>query len=208
MKPNPGSIIVPYVTSWDTEKGLSYQVTYRAGGGIAYTDEIAADRDIHGALWHRAVSRPHHGRPEFGNVHTLRQRRAMRRLLCQVCGGPADQSEDGVLWLLPDHREDWDNWPEGMGNVEPPICQPCARVSLQLCPKLRRSAAAIRVRECPIVGVRGALYEPGETAPAIATEAVVGFDDPALRWVRAVGLVRQLRGCTLVPLDALDQERE
>jgi hypothetical protein len=149
------------------------------------------------------VSKPHDGRPEFGNVHSLRQRRAMRRLLCQVCGGAADQIEDGVLWLLPDYREDWEGWPEGMGNGEPPICLPCASISLRLCPKLRRGAAAVRARECPIVGVRGALYERGKVGPAIAREGVLGFDDPAICWMRAVGLVRQLRGCRLIGLEEL-----
>jgi hypothetical protein len=193
---------VPYVTKWSTEQDLPYQVELR-GFGIAYADEISADRDTRGVLWHRTYSRPHYGRPEFGNVHCLRQRRAMRRLLCQVCGGPADHNDDGVLWLLPDHREDWAGWPAGMANVEPPVCVPCASTSLQLCPKLRRGAAAIRVREFPIAGVRGALYERGGAAAMQVAETVVAFDDPAIRWVRAVGLVRELRGCTVVPLEEL-----
>jgi hypothetical protein len=117
--------------------------------------------------------------------------------------GPADQTDEGVLWLLRDHRDDWRGWPEGMASVEPPICVPCVEVSLKLCPALRRGAAAVRVREFPIVGVRGALYRKGVFAP-IATEAVnVAYDDPAVRWLVASALVRELHDCTLVPLAEL-----
>jgi hypothetical protein len=73
------------------------------------------------------------------------QQRQERRPLCQVCGGPADQTDDGGLWLLPDHREDWTGWPEGMANVEPPVCLPCVRLSLRLCPKLRKDRRAPRL---------------------------------------------------------------
>jgi hypothetical protein len=194
-------IVVPYVTTWSAEQDLPAHVIERRGFGIAYADEILTDRDTRGVLWHRTFSRPHEGRPKFGDVHSLRQRRAMRRLLCQVCGGPADRTEDGVLWLLPDHSDDWDNWPEGMANVEPPICLPCVGTSLQLCPKLRRGAAAVRVRESPVVGVRGALYKRGAVGPVVVGETVAGFDDPVIRWVKAVGLVRQMRGCSVLPLE-------
>jgi hypothetical protein len=32
------------------------------------------------------------------------------------------------------------------------------------------------------------------------SEAVVTFDDPAIRWTRAAQLVRELTGCTIVSL--------
>jgi hypothetical protein len=48
-------------------------------------------------LWQRTALGWQGGRPEFGRVHPLRQRRAMLRLLFQVCGGPADQMDNGVL---------------------------------------------------------------------------------------------------------------
>jgi hypothetical protein len=186
---------VPYVTAWTSEQYLSAEVVERPGWGIGYRDEMPTDRDESGVLWYQSPSHQGAGRPRFGDVHPLRQRRAMRRLLCQVCAGPADRNQDGVLWLMRDHREDWDRWPEGMAEVEPPICAPCVRMSMRLCPALRKGAVAVRVRECPIVGVRGALYRIGEAGPVAVGDAVVGFEDPAIRWVRAVGLVRQLRSC-------------
>jgi hypothetical protein len=139
-----GSVVVPYVTTWSTEKGPASVLVERPGGGIGYRDETLADRDRHGVLWWRTPCRPGDGRPEFGKVHPLRQRRAMLRLLCQVCAGPADQSADGVLWLLKDHRGDWPSWPHGMGVTEPPICAPCVTTSSRLCPALRRGAVAVR----------------------------------------------------------------
>lgn len=154
-------LVVPYTTSWSTEDSLPMPVVERRGYGIAYADEIVADRDTQGVLWQRTISRPGEGRPEFGKVHSLRQRRAMRRLLCQVCGHPADRTGNGMLWLLPDYRQDWDGWPEGMGNVEPPICRSCVSISVRLCPKLRREGGAvIRVREYPIVGGTGPVVRP------------------------------------------------
>ncbi|MYZ40125.1 MULTISPECIES: hypothetical protein [unclassified Streptomyces] len=47
-----------------------------------------------------APSQPGRGRPEYGSVHSLRQRLAMGGLLCQICGKPADRNRDRVLWLL------------------------------------------------------------------------------------------------------------
>nr|WP_198152012.1 hypothetical protein [Kibdelosporangium sp. MJ126-NF4]CEL22835.1 conserved hypothetical protein [Kibdelosporangium sp. MJ126-NF4]CTQ89975.1 conserved hypothetical protein [Kibdelosporangium sp. MJ126-NF4] len=192
------SVVVPYITAWSTEQDLSGEVICRPGGGIGYADETVMDRDTRGVLWVRAVSRPGSARPVFGDVHSLRQRRAMRRLLCQVCGKPADRSPDGVLWLLPDFREDWPGWPDAMGNAEPPICVPCAHLAVRLCPRLRRGAVLIRVRECPVEGVRGKLYVPGADGPVQVDGGTFAFDDPRVRWVQAHGLVRELHGCTLL----------
>ncbi|MGQ0841769.1 hypothetical protein [Actinokineospora sp.] len=104
-------------------------VAHPSGLGIAYADETIGDRDRNGVLWTRMPSHPGHGTPEFGKVNSLRQRHAMRKLLCQVCAGPADLADDGVLWLLNDHRDDWPGWPNGMGVTEPPICLPCLRIA-------------------------------------------------------------------------------
>jgi hypothetical protein len=122
-------IVAPYVTAWTAEHDLPYRLITVPGAGIAYADETAADRDHNGILWWRTASRPGEGQPVFGLVHPDRQRRAMLRLLCQVCAGPADQTNDGVLWLLQDHRGDWPGWPNGMGVTEPPICHSCVRQS-------------------------------------------------------------------------------
>jgi hypothetical protein len=192
-------IIAPYIVLWSDEEDLSGPVVERPGLGIGYADEFPTDRDERGVLWVRNLSRPKVGKPVFGDVHPLRQRRAMRRLLCQVCGGPADRTGDGVLWLLKDHRGDWAGWPENMAVTEPPVCMPCVRLSVRLCPALRKGAAVVRVREFPVTGVQGAVY-CGGARPVAVKHDLVAFEDPAIRWVRAMHPVRELHGCTIVPL--------
>lgn len=54
-------LTVPYTTSWSGEQNLPMPVIERRGDGIAYADEIAADRDTHGVLWQRTLSRPGEG---------------------------------------------------------------------------------------------------------------------------------------------------
>jgi hypothetical protein len=200
-------IIAPYITAWSEEQEPQYELVVRHGR-IAYTDENVADRDKHGVLWNRTPSRPRHGRPEFGKVHSLRQRRTMRRLLCQVCAGPADRNEDGVLWLLQDHREDWDKWPEAMTVTEPPICLPCIQTSVRLCPALRRGPVVVRVGRFPLYGIEGALYRVGLQSPVATRPAIVPFNDPIIKWIRAAHLVRELHDCEIIPLEKLSGKSE
>jgi hypothetical protein len=196
-------ILAPYITAWSGEEDPVCEVVERKGYGIAYGDETLTDRDEKGVLWFRKPSRPRQGRPLFGQVHPLRQRRAMRRLLCQVCGGPADVTNDGVLWLLKDHRTDWPGWPENMAVTEPPVCLPCVLVATRACPALRSGATAVRARSSPIVGVHGLLYRSGNPAPSPIEEAIIAYDDPGVRWARAMTLARELHYCTLLDTDEL-----
>ncbi len=192
----------PYIASWTDEEVPPTAIIERPGRGIGYADETIHDRDRNGVLWLRALSRPRQGQPLFAKVHPLRQRRAMRRLLCNVCASPAHRSEDGVLWLLKDHRTDWPGWPQHMALTEPPVCLPCVRRSVRLCPALRREGAvAIRVRHAPISGVYGTLYRC-EGGLAVATEdTTVSFDDPRVCWMRAAKLVREVGDCAIVDIN-------
>jgi hypothetical protein len=198
-----GRGVVPYITAWSDEQDLLTSITRCAGLGIRFADETFLDRDSNGVLWTRVPSRPGHGRPVFRQVHSLRQRRAMRRLLCQVCGAPADQNEDGVLWLLRDHREDWLNWPENMANTYPPVCMKCAILSTRMCPVLRGGYVAVRARQCPVSAVYGIRYQP-DGLVLRPMEDTVSLDDPAIRWTVAAQLVRSLHDCTIVDLDQRD----
>ncbi|MFE1959889.1 hypothetical protein [Streptomyces sp. NPDC059479] len=193
---------VPYITAWSAERAPAPIVTGRPRVGVAYEDEDLFDRDGEGVLWTRALSRPGQGRPVFGDVHPLRQRRAMRRLLCQVCGGPADRNEQGVLWLLGDHREDWPGWPENMAATHPPVCLPCAGQSVQACPHLGRGFAAVRVRSPRVSGVYGARYHPANPFDGPVEDVVKAYGDCGIRWVVASQLAMELRDCTFVDLEA------
>jgi hypothetical protein len=193
--------IVPYIVSWSDEKNMPTVVVEHPWAGIAYADETLADRDERGVLWTRIASRPGKGRPLFGEIHSLRQRKVMRRLLCGICGGQPDRNDQGVLWLLRDFRDDWPNWPEHMASREPPVCLPCAHQSVQLCPSLRKGYVAVRVGHSEVSGVYGIRYRAGKPFPVTVDDAIVTFDDPDIHWTRAHQLVRELLECTIVDLD-------
>ncbi|OLF11260.1 hypothetical protein BLA60_14555 [Actinophytocola xinjiangensis] len=192
--------VSPYITSWSEEVDPPCRLVEIPGRGIAYADETVTDRDQRGVLWLRTPYRPGIGRPVFGKVHPLRQRRAMSRLLCQVCGGSADHDDNGVLWLARDWRDDWPDWPNGMGENEPPVCLPCVRLSMRLCPALRRGAVAFRARRFPVAGIRGAQYAAG---PRFVGDVTVALDDPTIPWIRAANLVRRVSDCTILDLDEI-----
>ncbi|GAA2223117.1 hypothetical protein GCM10010232_04520 [Streptomyces amakusaensis] len=106
-------------------------------GGIGYANELPADRGEYGVLLNRGrlPARPgERGRPLFSSVHGNRQRRAMRKLLCQSCGGPSAVDGRGVLWLLDeavDAREP--GRPEGQITAHPPVCVECAGEAVRPC---------------------------------------------------------------------------
>ncbi|MGH3760516.1 hypothetical protein [Actinophytocola sp.] len=193
--------VVPYIATWSAEDSPAIPIIEHPGRGIAYPDETLTDRDQRGVLWTRTTSRPGEGRPEFGKVHPLRQRRAMRRLLCQVCATPADHDARGVFWLLNDHPEDWPNWPDAVVTTHPPTCLACARMAVRLCPALRRSHTAVRVGRSTVCGVFGTRYRADYLyAKPSGPESFVPYEDPTIRWTCAGQLVRELTDCTVTDL--------
>lgn len=197
--------VVPYITQWSGEEAPRPKVVERRGR-IAFADERPYDRDSQGILWARAPSQPGKGKPQFGHVHALRQRNAMERLLCQVCGGQADRNVNGMLWLLgedPDTFEADDDG--GVVTSHPPVCLPCAHTSIGACPHLRREFTALRVRSFERAGVRGALYQPAKPHPVAVDVVGIAFDDPLIHWVRAGQLLLRLTDFQPVNLDAQGQ---
>lgn len=190
--------LVPYITRWSAERPARTTVIQRRHG-IGYPYEKPRDRDRRGVLWLRIPSRQGEGRPEFGRVHSGRQRRAMTRLLCQVCGGPADRGGDGVLWLIGEDQDAPDSWPDPLITPHPPVCAPCARRSVLACPHLRRNRALLRVHAWELIGVRGTLYWPARPNPVPADVAGIAFTDPRVRWTQAGQLIARLTRFT--PLD-------
>jgi hypothetical protein len=203
-----GGAVVPYVALWTEERTLSSELLGSNRWGIGYADETSIDRDRHGVLWTRTEYRPGQGRPVYRQMHPHRQRRAMRRLLCQVCGQPADQTEQGYLWLLVDGRREAEpDWPEGVVNPYPPVCIDCGRLSTRLCPPLRRAHVAVRAHST-LYGVIGVQFSAGGgfsglmLAPDDDGEPVA-YEHPAARWTLATQLTRVLLDCTVVDLDQL-----
>ena len=60
---------------------------------------------------------------------------------------------------------------------------------------------AVRVGSFPVTGVRGTLY--AGSRPVAVGAASVPLDDPAIGWIRAVSLIRELSDCTIIPLHDL-----
>jgi hypothetical protein len=194
---------VPYIVSWSAERLPQQPVVVPRGGyGIGYLDETPDDRDRRGVLWQRTALAQGNGRPEFGRIHALRQRRAMRKLLCQVCGAPADRNEHGVLWLLNEPPAGSPEAEEQSAEGNPPVCLRCAYMAVRMCPHLRNGYVAVRVKAPRIAGVFGALYRPGGLLPKAVDAITVRYDDPRIRWMVAGQLMMTLHGCTVVDLDA------
>ncbi|MDX6740662.1 hypothetical protein [Actinocorallia sp. A-T 12471] len=174
--------VVPYITVWSSEETLPVAVVVR-GKGIGYVDERAGDRDAAGVLWTRVGFSPGVGVPQFANVHFLRQRRAMRGLLCQVCGRRCGRS---ALWML--SRKEYESaegpWPAPVMTAHPPVCPGCVERSARLCPHLRDGHVVLRPRRVAPAAFSGMLYRP-TPAGLVASATSVAHDDPRVRWLRA-----------------------
>lgn len=131
---------VPYVTAYDGEDldyALALAPSLEATDGIrlSYADPVDTDW-LYGVLWHRhGMSRS--GRPVWKLVNTNRQRRCMLRLLCQVCGQSARDSNGAIWWVMTEPPT-----PTGVGDLStnaPPTCRRCIPVARRSCPRLRES---------------------------------------------------------------------
>ncbi len=190
--------LVPYITNWSGERPIRTPIVAKGRSGIGYRQERRGDRDAQGVLWARYIRAPGVGEPEFGAVHPYRQRQAMRRLLCQVCGEPADRNDQGVLWLLGQADRPW---PGEESTGQPPICLRCAHAASRICPHLRGDTLALRVRHAPIAGVLGLLYIPSRRGPIRAGATTLRYTDPGVRTLQARQLIRNLLDCTVVELE-------
>ncbi|MXQ65467.1 hypothetical protein GQ466_15660 [Actinomadura rayongensis] len=196
-----GGAVVPYITAWSSEQALPSPVVHR-NRGIAYADESPVDRDQDSVLWARMSASPGVGRPQFKRIHVLRQRRSMRKLLCQVCGEPKVVRPDGTLFLLSQDEYDFAPWPEPVLTSNPPVCPPCARLSVGVCPHLRRHFVVIRARAFALAGVRGNLHVPALPHPVPVRAYTAYYGDPALRWTKASQLLMRVTDYDVIDIDA------
>lgn len=194
---------VPYAVPWTAETVSARSLTVRSSGtGLAYRDEVPRDRDRHGVLWARMRTAPGQGRPNYRALHSARQRHAMLRMLCQVCGERADRTSRGWLFLLPrpEPTEDTANWPEGTLSTKPPVCRPCAVLALRHCPHLA-DPHPVRSRKPRVWGVFGGFVAPdtqGRLSPS-PTDDYLSYGHPYAGWFLASQLVVELTRCVRVP---------
>lgn len=167
---------VPWVTRWTGEVNQArLQVSHdRDGLHVEYADGNE-EREAGGLLWKREgiVRR---GTPQFSELNTYRQRAAMRKRLCQVCGTKIN--ERPIRWLMAQAQLQ----PVEGGaavTISPPTCSACIPLALELCPFLEQGGYVI---------LKVLDYEPW----GVYGEAVV--------WDEETGKGRDLRG-VYVPYD-------
>ncbi|MFF0066911.1 hypothetical protein ACFYRC_36460 [Streptomyces sp. NPDC005279] len=135
---------VTYITAWTAESVPQPKVIRllgRGGEGIGYADEESLIDRRHKALWIRTDHAQGRVRPDFARVNSLRQKRAMRFSLCQVCGGAATRADGRALHLMGAATL----ITEGETTAAHPVHPACAVESIENCPFLRR----IRRHPCP-----------------------------------------------------------
>lgn len=111
--------------------------------------EDGEETNEYGILWQReGIARG--GEPQYSQVSTPRQRAAMRKCLCQVCGKKIEGRP--IRWLMhPDQFDETTNT-----TMNPPTCEDCIPVALDNCPQLKKAGFRIaKVVEYKPWGVHG-----------------------------------------------------
>jgi hypothetical protein len=193
-----GGLIVPYITLWSREQELTLRLEKRHGphgAFLGHVDEDPYDRDTNGALWARYSLAHGKGSAQFKFVHPLRQRNAMLRRLCQVCGTPVlDTDHERELFVLKGigHRQITD----GDITSAPPVCKQCAPIAVRDCPHLKTSHTAAWVTRTVAWGITGTVYDLDTLRPVPGMEmANVSYLDPLIKQVLACRMVESLHGC-------------
>ncbi|MER5603084.1 hypothetical protein [Streptomyces sp. NPDC002265] len=189
---------VPYITPWTSEK-VTQPTPIATLNGFAFPGPASGRTEDDDVLWQWWRHNRGAGEPLWSTVHGPRQRRAMRKLLCQVCGKPANRDERGWLWLLEDESDNGPKWPEGEMTTHPPVCRPCAPIAARLCPHLRRrGAVAVRVAEIIVDAVYGHRYHHGPFRLYAGKADVYLTTSWSAKWVIGNQLVASLSQCTVL----------
>jgi len=203
---------VPYITCWEQEvqaaingaggKGsqIRFQQLMVPGAPVtaSYVDETPADRDAFGALWQRYPLAMGKGAPHFAKVHPARQRRCMTKMLCQVCGNPANFNEQGWQWLVT--HEDAARLAAGgdprVRTANPPVCNRCCDLARELCPHLLKGNALVRTPGFVPWGVYGIVADPAGASPG----HTVPYGDPRIHRTLAGQMLVTLQKVQVVDL--------
>jgi hypothetical protein len=203
--PSPdASSPVPWIVPYEGEEPLPMPVILRGQGrGIQYADEITLDRDPQGVLLARGrcpVPAERRGRPLLGEFDVRRQRRAILRLLCQVCGHAARLLPCGrMLWLIDgSEAENATGRPAEIALTDPPVCPGCAGVAVANRPGPRTRFTAVAVVRPRFWGYLGTLYGPDPERPGLPAALESGVHlrhtDERLPWLLARRFVAGLTG--------------
>lgn len=125
-----GAAAVPWTASWTAEEEFYLAV-------CPFFLRLALCQPSH----------PGRGKPLFGKPHSSRQREAIARGLCDLCGKPLKLSTKVSLSHARPVAHSAQGWE--ILQVEPMLHKACAAESLRFCPSLRRDIASgqLQVRQ-------------------------------------------------------------
>ena len=160
---------VPWVARWSAQvspETYGVKVVQTQGGGYHLRVEYPEDnwRDQHGTLWqHEGLVRA--GEPQFGMVSTWRQRAAMVKRLCQVCGSKIEGKM--TPWILDMMESDMVEILDGDPlTATAPVCESCIPLARRLCPHLSKGGSKVYdVLEYELWGVFGEVVTMTEAGP-------------------------------------------
>lgn len=183
-----GNAVVPWVTRWTgeypSEEDRRIELSLDPDGGLWVfqgAEGSGEEREASGILWQReGIARG--GKPEFSQVSTYRQRAAMRKRLCQVCGKKIQTPV--VNWLMAEGQLEATDRGEAI-TMNPPTCDGCIPVARELCPHLyAQGSTVVKVLEYELFGVyaESIRLRPSETPggqPMVShmPGAVIRYDD-------------------------------
>lgn len=119
-------ITVPWNAAWSSEDRYEIRPCRYAGGALA--------------VW--SPHSPGVGRPIFAKPHMVRQRMAIAKMLCTVCGHGTPK-DDRWWFALGGYQEGW------FMTTEAPVHRACADLALKLCPHLQRNGCAADLSRFP-----------------------------------------------------------
>lgn len=155
-----GNVPVPNTASWSAEEGLSLgSCPYFSDAGLP----ALVQKDAQGQ-----------GKPLFGSPHSCRQREAMAKGLCDICGKSLRTSTKVSL----SHARPYPHGAEGWAilQVEPMMHRACAAIAIQHCPSLKRDVenGTLRIRQvfkhrvqCAIMSPEYVASETGQFVKAL-----------------------------------------
>lgn len=126
-----GGVPVPYTVSWSGEEEMQVERCRFAGGQLAICQ----------------ISEPGSGKPQFARPHWIRQREAISRGLCDLCGTSLNARTKVSLSHAAPVPHGADGW--AILQVEPLLHRDCAVTCLDHCPSLKRDieAGTLKIRQ-------------------------------------------------------------